>query len=179
MKKFFRESCHRSFSRPLNTLQKLSNSKKKLWLRWISPHNVKDIGRNLIHDVNPSQLSGASHRSSEEALLDARRDTVTHRATRRNCLWMYFLHCWIHARPWVWDIADVIFLKKDGKTDYSKAGSYYIDRFLFFNILNPVITVMDCGYYMFIAINIITNKLEYRKKNFRKTKFKFYCHYNE
>ena len=25
---------------------------------------------------------------------------------------------------WVWDIADVIFLKKDGKTDYSKAGSY-------------------------------------------------------
>ena len=36
----------------------------------------------LIHDVNPSQLSGASHRSSlREALLDARRDTVTHRAT--------------------------------------------------------------------------------------------------
>ena len=36
----------------------------------------------LIHDVNSSQLSGASHRSSEdEALLDARRDTVTHRAT--------------------------------------------------------------------------------------------------
>ena len=25
---------------------------------------------------------------------------------------------------WVWDIADVIFLKKEGKTDYSKAGSY-------------------------------------------------------
>ena len=38
----------------------------------------------LIHDVNPSQLSGASHRSSEEALLDARRDTVTHRATNLN-----------------------------------------------------------------------------------------------
>ena len=37
----------------------------------------------LIHDVNPSQLSGASHRPSlREALLDARRDTVTHRATR-------------------------------------------------------------------------------------------------
>ena len=39
----------------------------------------------LIHDVNPSHLSGASHRSSEvslrEALLDARRDTVMHRAT--------------------------------------------------------------------------------------------------
>ena len=40
-----------------------------------------EIRRNdrLIHDVNPSQLSGASHR---EALLDARRDTVTHRATK-------------------------------------------------------------------------------------------------
>ena len=43
----------------------------------------------LIHDVNPSQLSGASHRFSEEAffslreaLLDARRGTVTHRASR-------------------------------------------------------------------------------------------------
>ena len=40
----------------------------------------------LIHDVNPSQLSGAFYRSSEvslrEALLDARRDTETHRATR-------------------------------------------------------------------------------------------------
>ena len=36
----------------------------------------------LIHDVNPSQLSGASHVPSlREALLDARRDTVTHRAT--------------------------------------------------------------------------------------------------
>ena len=36
----------------------------------------------LIHDVNPSQLSGASHRSSlREALSNARRDTVTHRAT--------------------------------------------------------------------------------------------------
>ena len=41
----------------------------------------------LIHDVNPSQLSGASHRSSEaEALLDARRDTVTHRATSKTVL---------------------------------------------------------------------------------------------
>ena len=49
-----------------------------------------DVVELLIHDVNPSQLSGASHRSSEallreallrEALLDARRDTVTHRAT--------------------------------------------------------------------------------------------------
>ena len=39
----------------------------------------------LIHDVNPSQLSGAFHRFSgallREALLDARRDMVTHRAT--------------------------------------------------------------------------------------------------
>ena len=25
---------------------------------------------------------------------------------------------------WVWDLADVIFLKKDGKKDYSNAGSY-------------------------------------------------------
>ena len=41
---------------------------------------ANDIIQGLIHDVNPSQLSGASHRSSE-ALLDARRDTVTHRAT--------------------------------------------------------------------------------------------------
>ena len=40
------------------------------------------VSISLIHDVNPSQLSGASHRSSlREALLDARRDTVTHRAT--------------------------------------------------------------------------------------------------
>ena len=40
---------------------------------------------SLIHDVNLSQLSGASYRTSEvslrEALLDARRDTVTHRAS--------------------------------------------------------------------------------------------------
>ena len=41
----------------------------------------------LIHDVNPSQLSGAFHRcSEEEALLDARRDTVTHRATIVYCI---------------------------------------------------------------------------------------------
>ena len=41
----------------------------------------------MIYDSNSLQLSGASHRFSEalrdrEALLDARRDTVTHRATR-------------------------------------------------------------------------------------------------
>ena len=43
-----------------------------------------ETASQLIHDVNPSQLSGTSHRSSEEkhywmleALLDARRDTVT------------------------------------------------------------------------------------------------------
>ena len=37
----------------------------------------------LIHDVNPSQLSGASHRPSlREALLDARRDTVNGKASR-------------------------------------------------------------------------------------------------
>ena len=41
----------------------------------------------MIHDVNPSQLSGALHLtdlvSLQEALLDARRDTqyITHRAT--------------------------------------------------------------------------------------------------
>ena len=35
----------------------------------------------LIHDVNPSQLSGAFHRSLREALLDAQRETVTHRVT--------------------------------------------------------------------------------------------------
>ena len=53
----------------------------------------------LIHDVNPSQLSGAFHRSSEEALLDvrrealldARRDTVTHRATNFDDNTQYFL----------------------------------------------------------------------------------------
>ena len=37
----------------------------------------------LIHDVNPSQLSGwwCISPSLREALLNARRDTVTHRAT--------------------------------------------------------------------------------------------------
>ena len=48
------------------------------------PSNVNDKQQmNLIHDVNPSQLSGAFHRSPlREALLNARRNTVlTHRAT--------------------------------------------------------------------------------------------------
>ena len=43
----------------------------------------------LIHDVNPSQLNSAFHRgapSLREALLNARRDTVTHRATTVNGL---------------------------------------------------------------------------------------------
>ena len=35
----------------------------------------------LIHDVNPSQLNGASYRSSARNIIDARRDTVMHRAT--------------------------------------------------------------------------------------------------
>ena len=50
----------------------------------IALHNQYSI--NLIHDVDPSQLSGTSHRSSEALpLLDARRDTVTHRATINKC----------------------------------------------------------------------------------------------
>ena len=51
---------------------------------WICFKLFGQFSCKLIHDVNHSQLSGASHRSSEkrEALLDARRDTVTHRSTR-------------------------------------------------------------------------------------------------
>ena len=42
----------------------------------------RDWVRVLIHDVNPSQLSGTCISPSlREALLDAQRDTVTHRAT--------------------------------------------------------------------------------------------------
>ena len=52
---------------------------------------------SLIHDVNPSQLSGASHRSSEESLreafiFDAQRDTVTHRATTSKLFWVSHTH---------------------------------------------------------------------------------------
>ena len=50
--------------------------------------NLSQLGE-LIHDVNPSQLSGAFHRSSEEAffslreaLLNERRGSLLHRATR-------------------------------------------------------------------------------------------------
>ena len=61
LKKFFRESCHRSFSRPLNTLQKLSISKKKLWLRWISlvarcvtvPRRASSNASRSDSNVNP------------------------------------------------------------------------------------------------------------------------------
>ena len=63
---------------------------KQLKYRFRSLH-VRAADKNvyllitLIHDVNPSQLSGASHcRCAREALLDARRDMVTHRATTHN-----------------------------------------------------------------------------------------------
>ena len=32
--------------------------------------------------------------------------------------------CCRESGAWVWDTADVIFLKKDGKRDFSDAGSY-------------------------------------------------------
>ena len=34
------------------------------------------------------------------------------------------LNSCLSAGQWVWDTADVIFLKKDGKSDYSNPGSY-------------------------------------------------------
>ena len=57
----------------------------------------------LIHDVNPSQLSGAFHctdlvMSLREALLDARRDTVTHRATTKYAKVILVSRCDPHGR---------------------------------------------------------------------------------
>jgi hypothetical protein len=43
--------------------------------------------------------------------------------TTLECLATLFNSC-LSKSCWVWDLADVIFLKKDGKKDYSNAGSY-------------------------------------------------------
>ena len=45
------------------------------------------------------------------------------RGTACECI-LALLNSCLKTGHWVWDIADVIFLKKDGKTDYSKAGSF-------------------------------------------------------
>ena len=51
----------------------------------------------LIHDVNPSQLSGAV--VARSIILDARRDTVTHRATNiAMCLRVLRSHSHVSTR---------------------------------------------------------------------------------
>ena len=62
-------------------------------ISYINPKKILKSMCCLIHDVNPLQLSGdltdLVKMSLREALLDARRDTVTHSATSVLCVFSF------------------------------------------------------------------------------------------